>query len=149
MINIRSQAAIMFRNEYMGAHDIHNMNTYNAYHNYSNKSVVLRKTTPGENDRAILDIQKDQSLKNPIAKENHNQHLPLSISSIPPLLETEITMSVEKDLHIIVTTVKNKNTDKIIRQIPSEEIIERLKYLKKYDKQHTSHKENDESNIIA
>ena len=37
------------------------------------------------------------------------------------ILETKVTMSVEKDLNVVITTVKNKNTDDIIRQIPTKE----------------------------
>lgn len=132
----------------METHNIHNFNTYIDYNNNNNKSVPSRKTTNVENDSAINEIQKDLLFKNSTTRDNHTQHLKLPISYIPPLLETKITMSVEKDLNIIVTTVKNKNTDKVIRQIPSEEIVERLKYIKKYNKQLISQKENNESNII-
>lgn len=140
---------MMSRIECMETHAIHNLNNYNAYHNDSRKSVSRRTTNNVENDRAILKIQKDQSFKNTKIKDNSTQHLKLPISHIPPLLETEITMSVEKDLNIIITTVKNKNTDKVIRQIPNEEIVERLKYLKKYNKQLLSYKGKDESHIIT
>lgn len=137
----------------METHNIHNLNTYIDYHSNSNgnssKSVPSRKTTNVENDRVIHEIQKDLLLKNSNTKDNHTQHLKLPISYIQPFLETKITLSVEKDLNIIVTTVKNKNTDKVIRQIPSEEIVERLKYIKKYNKQLISQKENNESNIIT
>lgn len=132
----------------METHNIHNLNTYIDYNNNSNKSVPSRKTTNVENDSATHEIQKDLLFKNSTTRDNNTQHLKLPISYIPPLLETKITMSVEKDLNIIVTTVKNKNTDKVIRQIPSEEIVERLKYIKKYNKQLISQKENNESNII-
>lgn len=142
-ININSQAVMMFRNEDMETHDIHNLITYNAYHNFSNISVSIRKTTNAENDKSIQEIQKALSFTNTNTRNNPTQYLKSSISYIPPLLETEITMSVEKDLNIIVTTVKNKNTDKVIRQIPNEELVERLKYLKKYNNQLIFQKEKD------
>ncbi|TVL95917.1 MAG: hypothetical protein CV082_08835 [Candidatus Brocadia sp. BL1] len=131
----------MFENKYMETKNVLNLNTYNAYYNYDDKSMSITKTTNPENDKSIF--------KNVDKVDNHTQRLKLPISYAPSFLETEITMSVEKDLNIVVTTVKNKNTDKVIRQIPEEEVVERLRYLKEYDKQLISLRERNASNIIA
>lgn len=49
-------------------------------------------------------------------------------------LGTKVAFSIEKDLHIVVTTVKDSNTNAVIRQIPPEETIDRLKLLNNYHK---------------
>ncbi|TVM00012.1 MAG: hypothetical protein CV087_15945 [Candidatus Brocadia sp. WS118] len=131
----------------METHDIHNLNTYNNYHTYYNKNASIKNTNNAEKGITISEIKKDLPINNINIMDRQTQHLKLPIYYTPHLLETEITMSVEKDLNIIVTTVKNKDTEKVIRQIPDKEIIERLKYLKKYSKQLISQKENDQSII--
>lgn len=132
----------------METHDIHNLNTHNTYYTYSNKSVPIKNNINIEKGIDLPETQKDLPFYNTNTTDSHAQRLKLPIPYTPSLLETEVTMSVEKDLNIIVTTVKYKNTDKVIRQIPDEEIIERLKYLKKYNKQLISQKEKDEPSII-
>ena len=116
----------------METHDIHNLNTYNTYHTYYNKNSSIKNTTNARKGIAISEIQKDQPFNNINTRDSQTQYMKLPIQDTPHLLETEITMTVEKDLNIVVTTVKNKDTDKVIRQVPNKEIIERLKYFKKY-----------------
>ena len=131
----------------METHDIHNLNTYNTYHTYYNKNSSIKNTTNARKGIAISEIQKDQPFNNINTRDSQTQHIKLPIHDTPHLLETEITMTVEKDLNIVVTTVKNKDTDKIIRQVPNKEIIEMLKYFKKYTKYLISQEENDQPTI--
>ncbi|OOP55892.1 MAG: hypothetical protein AYP45_12030 [Candidatus Brocadia carolinensis] len=129
----------------METHDIHNLTTYNTYQAYYNKNPSIKTATTAGKDIAISEIQKEQPFNNIGTRDSQAQHIKLPIHDILPLLETEITMAVEKDLNIVVTTVKNKDTDKVIRQIPDKEIIERLKYFKKYTKYLISQEEKDQA----
>lgn len=45
---------------------------------------------------------------------------------------TKVSFSMENDLHIVVTTVTESNSNTVIRQIPSEETIDRLRLLNRY-----------------
>lgn len=124
-----------FRNEYMETYDIHNLNTHNNYQVYCIKNIPIKNNINEEKGIVRPEMQKNLSFYNTNTQDGHAQRLDSPIPYKSSLWETEVTMSVEKDLNIVVTTVKNKNTDTVIRQIPEEEIIERLKYLKKYNKQ--------------
>ncbi len=50
---------------------------------------------------------------------------------------SDISFSVEKDLNVIVTVVKDSNTKKVIQQMPSEEALKRMRFIKNYLASHT------------
>lgn len=128
----------------METHNINNFNIYNAHNPYSNKDLPIKNTinsTPSE-------VQNDRSVTRADTMNNHTVWLEMSPPTRPSLLETKVTMSVEKDLNIVITIVKNKNTDDVIRQIPTKETIELIKYFKKYSEQHLLIKENYQHSTI-
>lgn len=95
-------------------------------------------------DHTTLSTSKDIPVKknsvntNTVPSDATKTDVPLKKTS-PPVIShhggTKVAFSLEKDLHIVVTTVMDANTDKVIRQIPPEETIDRLKLLNVYNKQ--------------
>ncbi|MCF6154458.1 MAG: hypothetical protein E3K36_04230 [Candidatus Brocadia sp.] len=102
----------------METHDIHPVSVY-KYHITlsSNKYVAIKNRVPSASSKINDPPQK---ISSPITHIN---------------IGTKVAFSIEKDLHIIVTRVKDSNTNKVIRQIPPEETIDRLKLLNNYYKQ--------------
>ena len=49
----------------------------------------------------------------------------------------DISFSVEKDINVIITFFKDTNTKKVIQQIPSEEALKRIRFIKNYLASHT------------
>lgn len=45
---------------------------------------------------------------------------------------TRVEFAIEKELNLVVTTVRDLDTEKIIRQLPPEDTISRMKMLKSY-----------------
>lgn len=128
----------------METHNINNFNIYNAHNPYSNKDLPIKNTISS----ALPEVQNDRSVTRADTMNNHTVWLEMSPLTRPSLLETKVTMSVEKDLNIVITIVKNKNTDDVIRQIPTKETIELIKYFKKYSEQHLLIKENYQHSTI-
>lgn len=103
----------------MENHNIHTVSTYKDHNTlYNNKDMSIKKNTVPSNEPKVDDPPKRTS--SPATPHN---------------VGTKVAFSIEKDLHIIVTTVKDANTNKVIRQIPTEETINRLKLLNSYYKQ--------------
>jgi len=110
----------------METHNVHPVNTYKD-HNYITKDVL---------DKKNIMVNKSTIQSEPPKPSKVNDQLKATSSSITLRhLGTKVAFSIEKDLHIIVTTVKDSNTNKVIRQIPPEETIDRLKLLNNYHKQ--------------
>lgn len=58
----------------------------------------------------------------------------MSSFSVSPV-GTRVEFTIEKELNLVVTTVRDLNNDKVIRQLPPEDTISRMKMLKSYYKQ--------------
>ncbi len=120
----------------METHNIQDINIYNVYNIYSNRDAPGKKTITTDKNTLTSEAQKNLAIKR---SDNVDKPalslLKTSPLTTPPLPETEIIMSVEKDLNIVITTVKDKNKGEIIRQIPNEEAVERLKLFKNSQKQ--------------
>ncbi|MEP9412093.1 MAG: flagellar protein FlaG [Candidatus Brocadia sp.] len=99
-------------------------------------------------DHTALSTSKDM----PVKKNNTNTYTTpseapetevLLMKTSPPAMPshggTKVAFSLEKDLNIVITTVIDPNTNKVIRQIPPEETIDRLKFLNVYNKQAVTH----------
>jgi uncharacterized FlaG/YvyC family protein len=78
------------------------------------------------NTGTISNLYNEQTLK-PV-----HTHKTAALSKDQTIKSPEISFSVEKDLHVIVTTVKDPNTKKMIQQIPSEDAIRRMRFIKTY-----------------
>lgn len=102
----------------METHNIHPVSVYKDHITLSsNKDVPIKNRVPS----ALSQINDPpKKISSPIAHHN---------------VGTKVAFSIEKDLHIVVTSVKDSNTNKLIRQIPPEETIDRLKLLNNYYKQ--------------
>jgi uncharacterized FlaG/YvyC family protein len=104
----------------MGNHNIHTVSTYKDHNTlYSNKDISRKKNTIPSDEQKIID--------DPLKRT--------SSPATPHYVGTKVAFSIERDLHIVVTTVKDSNTDTVIRQIPPEETIKRLKLLNNSYKQ--------------
>ncbi|GEM_PF-6222426 len=92
-----------------------------------------------------MDIHNNNNIKaNTIHSQYSPEHAPVKASanknrtntspdSAPmPVKDTRLSFSVEKDIGVIVTTVVDANTKQVLRQLPSEEALKRLKLLKAY-----------------
>mgnify|MGYP003429205512 FL=1 len=132
----------------MEAHNINNFNIYGAHNPYTTKDFPVKNTFITDKNSTLTEAQNDRSVTRADTVDNHSVWLEMSPAIRPSLLETKVTMSVEKDLNVVITIVKNKNTDDVIRQIPTKETIELLKYLKKYSEQHLLIKENHQHSTI-
>lgn len=103
----------------METHDVHPVSVCKDHITIaSNKDVPIKKNGLPSAVSPINDPLK--KISSPVTPHN---------------VGTKIAFSIEKDLEIVVTSVKDLNTNKIIRQIPPEEIIDRLKLLNNYYKQ--------------
>lgn len=120
----------------MEIYSINNFNIYNVPNPYSNKDLPTNNTIITDKIDTLSEIQNDRLFTRTDTANNHYVWLRMSHSIRSSILETKVTMSVEKDLNVVITTVKNKNTDDVIRQIPTKEHINLLKYIKKYSEQH-------------
>ncbi|MDN3513509.1 MAG: flagellar protein FlaG [Candidatus Brocadia sp.] len=98
----------------MEIHNIHAVNPHKE-HNYINKDELVKKNFIPSKTQEDDDQYNETS--SPITHYN---------------LGTKVAFLIEKDLHIVVTTVKDSITNKVIRQIPPEETIDRLKLLNNY-----------------
>lgn len=92
-----------------------------------------------------MDIHNNNNIKvNTVHSQYCAEHAPVKASanksktntspdSAPmPVKDTRLSFSVEKDIGVVVTTVVDTNTKQVLRQLPSEEAIKRLKLLKAY-----------------
>lgn len=132
----------------METHNINNFNIYNAHNPYSNKDLPINNTIITDKSSTLSEIQNDRSVKRADTADNHTAWLKISPPIRPSILETKVIMSVENDLNVVITIVKNKNTDDVIRQIPTKETIELIKYFKKYSEQHLLIKETYQHSTI-
>lgn len=132
----------------MEAHNINNFNVYNTHNPYTAKDLPVKNIFITDKYSTLSEAQNDRSVTRADTVDNHSVWLGKSSPIGPSLLETKVTMSVEKDLNVVITIVKNKNTDGVIRQIPTKESIELLKYFKKYSEQHLLTKENHQHSTI-
>ena len=66
------------------------------------------------------------------AAANKNRTNTSPDSAPTPVKDTRLSFSVEKDIGVVVTTVVDADTKQVLRQLPSEEAIKRLKLLKAY-----------------
>jgi len=115
----------------------------------NSKNEISSNVTDKKVDYAILSKKfVPQNVSNS-AKFSSKKQTPSPKNDSPPLspemqssiaksprsyLGTQVAFSIEKDLDIVVTTIKNSE-NKIVRQIPPEEIVSRLKMLKSYYEQ--------------
>ncbi len=108
----------------METRDIHSVTTYKDHTSlFVNKNVPLKK-----------DLDKTNIISFDVQKSD-DPHKDISSSFTSHHVGTRVAFSIEKDLHIVVTTVKDANTNKVIRQIPQKETIDRIKLLSIYYKQ--------------
>lgn len=107
----------------METNNISTVNTYSAHNIYAEN---MRGKNPVHEDRATASSEVpdtgDRFKKRPAQATSSNDSA---------LLEnTHISFSVEGDLNVVITIVQDNNTKKVLRQIPSEDDIRRMKILK-------------------
>lgn len=128
--------------------ETHNINPDNTYKDHDILSKN-KKVSTKQNSVPLETLQSDDHLK--------KTSLPIACYHVG----TKVAFSIDNDLHIVVTTVKDTNTNTVIRQIPSEETMNWLKFfnrnsvhplLNKVDYHHKhvvrNHKDTELSNLI-
>jgi len=95
-------------------------NIPNLYNEQAKKPVYTHKTAALPKEQNA----EDQTNKSADADSSLHRHYNFK--------KYAISFSVEKDLHVIVTVVKDPNTKKVLQQIPSEDAIRRMRFIKTY-----------------
>ncbi|MBM4055256.1 MAG: flagellar protein FlaG [Planctomycetes bacterium] len=93
-----------------------------------NVSNVSSQSNGGSSDDNIIpneEASSEQSLSSVLRDSSLFQITPIG---------TKIEFTIEKELNLVVTTVRDINNDNIIRQLPPEDTISRMKLLKSYYK---------------
>jgi len=106
---------------------IYNIQAVSAAKNESAKTTDDAKKTA--NQRDVKEAKDVEGAKGEIEKKiTPEQVSPLESSESKEVpINTKILFSVERDLNLIVTRVMDSTSNKVIRQIPTEETIKRLK----------------------
>lgn len=109
---------------------IQRINTHDNYHEYHGKGISAKENT---NKDKIAEPKKTKDYKAKNEKEINDRREESQRSRAVTLpVDTRISYSVENDLNLVVTRVVDANTKKVIRQIPPEEVIKRIRLLKNY-----------------
>jgi len=107
------------------------------------QSQPLKKSTATDEVSKSTEIQERQEIaseKSPtdFLKEASKEQLDQTVTQLNGALQNvqrNLEFSIDKDVGQIVINVIDKETDKIVRQIPSEEVLELAKNLHKISKQ--------------
>ncbi|HHT9138927.1 MAG TPA: flagellar protein FlaG [Candidatus Wunengus sp. YC60] len=104
----------------METHTIQSVNTYNIHNEHDNNPLTKKSLITGE----ILASNKAKNSKDTKKAQPSN--------TATPSVSTHITYSVESDLNLVVTRTVDTHTNKVLRQVPSEEVIRKMKLSKTY-----------------
>ncbi|MCF6149827.1 MAG: flagellar protein FlaG [Candidatus Kuenenia sp.] len=96
----------------------------------SNSSLQSNNDSSNGNAVPNEEVSSEQSFSTFM----HDSSSPPISSGISPI-GTRIEFTIEKELNLVVTTVRDLNNDNVIRQLPPEDTISRMKMLKSYYKQ--------------
>ncbi len=110
--------------------EIPSIQKVDIYNEYRDKDLSTKKNA-NKDEIAESKKTKNHKAKNEKEIKDYTEESQHSKIVIPPAA-TRISYSIENDLNLIVTRVVDTNTKKVIRQIPPEEIIKRMKLLKNY-----------------
>jgi uncharacterized FlaG/YvyC family protein len=113
----------------MEAHTIQNVDTYNIHNEHTDKNSLTKKSLTRD------EIFASNKAKNRKDTKNHSKSSSIktqSSNTVTPSGTTRITYSIESDLNITVTRTIDTNTKKVLRQVPSEETIRKMKLSKTY-----------------
>lgn len=113
----------------MEAHTIQNVDTYNIHNEHTNKNTLTKKSLIKN------EIFASNKAKNRKDTKNHSKSNSIKTQSSNTVTRsgtTRITYSIESDLNITVTRTIDTNTKKVLRQVPSEETIRKMKLSKTY-----------------
>lgn len=86
------------------------------------------------NDAAIS--KKEITSEQPASSALYDSPSSPAFPGVSPI-GTRVEFAIEKELNLVVTTVRDLDTEKIIRQLPPEYTISRMKMLKSYYNQMT------------
>ncbi len=107
-------------------------NPYHAKNMPAKDDVVAKKNV---DTRRIVAVKKEPEEKKGVAdkeKQEDSQSPSSNDSSASYPVSTRVSLSVERDLNLVVTRVVDTKTKKVVRQIPPEEAIKKMRLLKSY-----------------
>lgn len=114
----------------MEAPSIQKITTYNNYNEYRDKDISTKKNA-NKGEAAESKKAKDSKAKNDkVTKDGLEESQLSGVVTLP--ITTRVSYSIESDLNLVVTQIVDTNTKEVIRQIPPEEVIKRMRLLKNY-----------------
>src|SRR4030066_1730411 len=109
--------------------DVTNAPVYGIQAAYAVKSEIAKNTADAKKAVHTHEVKEAKETKD-TADEPKKK---VSIEKVEPTepndsaINTKVQFSIERELNLIVTRVMDASTNKVIRQIPAEETIKRLK----------------------
>lgn len=104
---------------------IQKINIHDNHNEYRDKDISTKKNANIDEIAESKKVKNEKERKDRIGESQHSKVVTLPVA-------TRISYSIENDLNLVVTRVVDTNTKKVIRQIPPEEIVKRMKLLKNY-----------------
>ena len=112
--------------------DVSNAPVYGIQAGYAVKSEIAKNTADAKKTANPRDVKEAKDTKDtkdaaeePKKKVSSEKVDPSESKDSP--INTKVQFSIERELNLIVTRVMDASTNKVIRQIPAEETIKRLK----------------------
>ena len=107
-----------------------------------------QKTEGKDNTQSTAEKRQEIASAQPAAvkQKNSSKQLDDSISQLNNALQNiqrNLEFSIDKDVGMIIISVKDKKTDEVIRQIPSEEFLELAKNLQAANERLNQHYESN------
>jgi flagellar protein FlaG len=104
----------------------------------ASKSVDRTRT-----DRQVAEVERDKA--EALAEKSEKESVRLAdaeeatrqLNEIAKLANPRLTFTIDRDLDAVIITVIDKNTDEVIRQIPPEEVLSRMKRRKELEEYFT------------
>ena len=132
--------------------DVTNAPVYGIQAAYTVKSEIAKNTPDAKKTVHPHEVKEAKDIKDTKDTKDAANEPKKKVSSekVDPTkskdsaINTKVQFSIERELNLIVTRVMDASTNKVIRQIPAEETIKRLK-----SKYHQSQKGTSTNDVVV
>lgn len=109
--------------------DVTNAPVYGIQAAYAVKSEIAKNTADAKKTANPREVKEAKDTKDTAdePKKKVSSEVVDPAESKDSSINTKVQFSIERELNLIITRVMDASTNKVIRQIPAEETIKRLK----------------------